>query len=79
MHSCVLVVAQTHPFLERSIHSWTSQREAPLQERANRERISDVKPGTGKWPRREPLPFGNQIICYFYTVTVGMAGGLLLI
>lgn len=32
----VLVVALTHPFLERSIHSWTSQRGAPLQEEVKR-------------------------------------------
>lgn len=27
---CALPKSVTHPFLERSIHSWTSQRGAPL-------------------------------------------------
>lgn len=51
VRSNVLAVAQTHPFLERSIHSWTSQRGAPLQEGAKQTKITEVKLDDRKRPR----------------------------
>lgn len=51
----LVLVVHTHPFLERSIHSWTSQREAPLWEQNRKTVITELNLGNGNRPGREQL------------------------